>query len=403
MLTVWSYVLDTDYITATLDDGRKFEAKLVGADPRLEVAVLKIEATDLPHFDLAASVPAESGSRVLAFSNLFGVATGDEPASVQHGIIAVKTRLDARRGAFETPYHGPVYVLDAMTNNPGAAGGALTNQNGELLAMLGKELRSAQNNIWLNYAIPIDELRSRVEANSRRQVAARPMTSPRPSRTQPVDLAAVGMVLVPDVLERTPPYVDDVRAGSPAAQAGLKPDDLVVFVGENLVHSCKGLRDELSRIGARRRAAAGLDARSGTGRSRDQTRGRPGAEIAMSRITRHVLVLGLLTACAAAVRCRSAAADDLPQREERAMKAAVARVAPSVVRIETVGGLERVGQMLIGTGPTTGLVVVDRRLHRLQRVQFRAKARLDPGHARRRLAARRPSWWPPTTAACWCC
>jgi S1-C subfamily serine protease len=102
ILTAWSYVLDTDYVTATLDDGRKFEAKLVGADPRLELAVLKIDASDVPHFDLAAAVPAESGSRVLAFSNLFGVAVGDEPASVQHGIVAVKTRLDARRGAFET-------------------------------------------------------------------------------------------------------------------------------------------------------------------------------------------------------------------------------------------------------------------------------------------------------------
>ena len=109
-------------------------------------------------------MPAEVGSRVLAFSNLFGVATGDEPASVQHGIVAIKTRLDARRGAFETPYHGPVYVLDAMTNNPGAAGGALINQNGELLAILGKELRSSQNNIWLNYAIPIDEMRESVDA-----------------------------------------------------------------------------------------------------------------------------------------------------------------------------------------------------------------------------------------------
>ena len=68
-------------------------------------------------------MPAEAGTRVLAFSNLFGVATGDEPASVQHGIVAVKTRLEPAAASFETPYHGPVYVLDAMTNNPGAAGG----------------------------------------------------------------------------------------------------------------------------------------------------------------------------------------------------------------------------------------------------------------------------------------
>src|SRR5262249_39687 len=51
------------------------------------------------------------------------------------------------------------------------------------------------------------------------------------------------------------------------------------------------------------------------------------------------------------------AEDDLPLREETAMKAAVERVAASVVRIETLGGLETVGQMLVGTGPTTGLVV----------------------------------------------
>ena len=100
---------------------------------------------------------------MLAFSNLFGVATGDEPDSVQHGVVAARTRLDARRGAYATPYHGPVYVLDAMTNNPGASGGALTNLRGELLAMLGKELRNSQNNIWLNFAIPVDQLTASVE------------------------------------------------------------------------------------------------------------------------------------------------------------------------------------------------------------------------------------------------
>src|SRR4029077_18105479 len=49
--------------------------------------------------------------------------------------------------------------------------------------------------------------------------------------------------------------------------------------------------------------------------------------------------------------------DDLSSREEAAMRAAMSRVTPSVVSIETVGGLERVGQVLFGTGPTTGLVV----------------------------------------------
>src|SRR5438045_9750481 len=52
-----------------------------------------------------------------------------------------------------------------------------------------------------------------------------------------------------------------------------------------------------------------------------------------------------------------AGAADLAALEEQAIKAAVARVAPSVVRIETVGGMEKIGQLLVGTGPTTGLIV----------------------------------------------
>ena len=77
---------------------------------------------------------------MLAVSNIFGVATGNEPASVQKGTVSAVTRLEARRGEFETPYRGPVYVLDVTTNNSGTAGGALVTRRGELAAMLGKEL-----------------------------------------------------------------------------------------------------------------------------------------------------------------------------------------------------------------------------------------------------------------------
>ena len=103
VLTVFSHVLDSDVITVTLDDGRRSEGKLVGADPRLEIAVLKIDAADLPHFDLGRAVAGKEGTRVLAFSNLFGVATGDEPVSVLHGTIAAVTPLSARRGLMNQP------------------------------------------------------------------------------------------------------------------------------------------------------------------------------------------------------------------------------------------------------------------------------------------------------------
>lgn len=247
ILTAWSTVLDTDALTAVLYDGRRFEARLLGADPRLEIAVLKIDGRELPHFDLAKAVEVEPGTRILAISNLFNVATGDEPASVQRGTVAAMVRLEARRGVFQSPYTGPVYVLDVVTNNPGSAGGAVVTWRGELVGMLGKELRNALNNTWLNYALPIGALRESAEAILAGKPLARlPEEIKKPAR--PLSPALLGLVLVPDVLERTPPFVDSVRPGSPAARAGIRPDDLILLVNHHLVPSCKALRRELESI-----------------------------------------------------------------------------------------------------------------------------------------------------------
>jgi serine protease Do len=248
VLTVWSYVLDTDYITAVLDDGRKFDAKLIAADPRLEVAVLKVEADGLPFFPLDSSVRADAGTRVLALSNLYGIAVGDEPASVLHGIVSAKTQLSARRGVFETPYEGTVYVLDAMTNNAGAAGGALVDYQGRLLGILGKELRHAQSNLWLNFAIPTAEIAPTAEA-MRAGTFVRSTTTPKkPKAENPLTLDMLGLVLVPDVLDRTPPFVDATVDGSPAAKADIAPDDLILFVNDRLTQSCRAVRNELDYI-----------------------------------------------------------------------------------------------------------------------------------------------------------
>jgi serine protease Do len=59
---------------------------------------------------------------------------------------------------------------------------------------------------------------------------------------------SLGIVLIPDVLDRTPPYVDQVLPGSAAAKAGLQPDDLIVLIGDRLIQSCKNVRNELQYI-----------------------------------------------------------------------------------------------------------------------------------------------------------
>ena len=247
ILTVWSTVLDVDKVIAVSSDGTRYEAVVVGVDPNLEIAVLATEQPPSSNFELSQSATAKVGERVLAFSNLFGIATGNEMASLQQGVIMATTDLQARRGSIQSVYQGPVYVIDAMTNNPGAAGGALTNMHGRLLGMLGKELRDSSANIWLNYAIPIAALQESVNRILDGKSILR-QTDSRTPADRPAELATLGVVLVPNVLAKTPAFVDLVQPKSVAAKAGLQTDDLILFVNSTRITSQSTLLNELKYI-----------------------------------------------------------------------------------------------------------------------------------------------------------
>ncbi|NOZ40026.1 MAG: PDZ domain-containing protein [Planctomycetes bacterium] len=255
VLTALSYVLDTDDLAVILHDGRKWQAEFLGSDPITELALLKlpVEEEQLPHFNLRSDVALQRnsslpfpGQRILALSNLYGIATGDEPVSVLQGVITAIAPLKARRGAYQANYRGQVYVLDAYTNNPGAAGGALVDWQGRLLGILGKELRSEVTGTWLNYALPtasfvevVDDLRAGRLDRTRVEL---------PPSVESHSTETLGIVLIPDVLPRTPAYIDSVHRDSPAERAGLRPDDLVVFIGSEPVDSYRAVVKQLQQV-----------------------------------------------------------------------------------------------------------------------------------------------------------
>jgi serine protease Do len=143
-------------------------------------------------------------------------------------------------------------ILDLIANNPGAAGGAVVNSDGQLIGMLGKELRDSTTGVWLNYAIPATALRRTIgDIIAGRKTTLAEAGTPMLERDKSHNFETLGLVLIPDVLETTPAYVDDVLGGSPAARADLRPDDLILMVDGKRVESQRSLRNLLRTIDRR--------------------------------------------------------------------------------------------------------------------------------------------------------
>jgi len=260
ILTVNNHILNTVDLRVHLYDGRFYHAKVLFKEPELDLALCKIDedVDGLPHFNIAeaAAKPlAGPGDWVLAFSNQFSIAVRDEPMSVQHGVVAAYTDLRGRRGVFEFPFSGSVYFLDVVACNPGAAGGIVTNRKGDLLGILGRELKNSLTDSWINYAVPVQAKAQVFRDDKDKPDTVDVATFVKESidgtyrvgnkdRTKQIAVGGYhGVVLVPNVVSVTPPYVEDVVPNSPAAKAGLRPDDLIVYLDGELISSVKMFRD----------------------------------------------------------------------------------------------------------------------------------------------------------------
>jgi S1-C subfamily serine protease len=283
VLTVASQILDTSDLVVHTYEGFRLKAKVVTAEPELDVALLKVQlepGLEMEYFDFleAAKRPhAEPGDWVIAMSNTFEIALREEPLSVQRGVVSAYTKMAGRRGVFEFPYTGDVYVVDAITNNPGAAGGALLNRKGELIGIVGRELKNSQSETWMNYAVPITakaDVKQLVPAKDKdgKPIKDKDGKDVFEEKTMTVTMSEFvtlgiqgkykpiikdtklggtggfhGIIFVPDVLERTPAYIEDVVPGSPAEKAGLRADDLVSFIDGEPVVSIKAFNEYIKK------------------------------------------------------------------------------------------------------------------------------------------------------------
>jgi S1-C subfamily serine protease len=200
IVTNYHVVANSDEIDVTLADGRRFTADLVGADAATDLAVLRIDAAELPAAAWGDSDSIEVGEMVWAIGNPFGL-----DRTLTYGIVSAV----GRRGVLESPYQE--FLQTDASINPGNSGGPLVDVHGRVMGITTAIV--GRNYTGIGFAIP---------SNTARDVSRAILQSGY------VERGYLGMAL-----QATPPSVTGVlvagiEPGSPAALAGIRPGDVVV-------------------------------------------------------------------------------------------------------------------------------------------------------------------------------
>jgi len=217
-------VKDGSSVSVTLDDGTELKAKVLGTDPRTDIAVLKVDAGhELPFIQLGNSRDVRPGEWVIAMGNPFGLG-----GSVTAGIVSAVSR-DIGSG----PYDQFIQV-DAPINQ-GNSGGPLFTQDGKVIGMNTAIFSPTGGSVGIGFAIPSDMIRT---------VSNQLASSGRVTRgyvgvgTQPVTGPMAKALHLPD---HSGALLASVESGSPAAKAGLEPGDVIQSVNEQKVTSPRDL------------------------------------------------------------------------------------------------------------------------------------------------------------------
>lgn len=233
ILTNHHVISDADEIDVALADGRKVKAKIIGSDPETDIAVLKIDAKQLPTpITLGKVESVHVGDVVLAIGNPFGVGQ-----TVTSGIVSALGRDHVGINTFEN------FIQTDAAINPGNSGGALIDTRGHLIGINTAIYSNNGGSMGIGFAIPINLAKQVMESILNNGSVTRGWIGVEPQNLSKELSESLGLpknttgVLLSGVLE-----------GGPAAKGGIKPGDVLVAVNGNSTKDVRQLLNQISQI-----------------------------------------------------------------------------------------------------------------------------------------------------------
>lgn len=220
-------------IMVVLNDNREFEARLVGADPSSDLAVLKVEADNMPYLRYGNSDNLRLGEWVLAVGNPFNLTS-----TVTAGIVSAKAR---NIGINQEEYSIESFIQTDAAVNPGNSGGALVNQRGELVGINTAIASRTGSYAGYSFAVPISIVRKVVDDLKEFGEVQRAL------------LGVVIQTVTSDVAKEynldkiEGVYVDNVSDNGAAKEAGIRSGDVIIGVGNKKVNTNAELQEAVSQ------------------------------------------------------------------------------------------------------------------------------------------------------------
>lgn len=229
ILTNNHVVKGADEIKVVLYDKREFKGKVVGTDPRTDLAVVKIDARNLPTLSLGDSGKMKAGDLVLAIGNPFGL-----NQTITMGIVSAVGRSNIGLADYED------FIQTDAAINPGNSGGALVSASGELVGINTAIYSTSGGYMGIGFAIPSDMAKVVMENIIKHGRVIRGWLGVSIQDLTPDLAKSLG------IRETAGALVSNVETGSPADKAGLKRGDLITGINTKKVDDSTGLRNMIA-------------------------------------------------------------------------------------------------------------------------------------------------------------